>query len=75
MRFRFDPLSRVFLYRCIFDENALRGSVDGRGMTHRNVCVFRRKPISGRGLRITANDICLLSFLPYTQNIKIKKKT
>ena len=30
MRFRFDPLSRVFSNRCVFDENAQRGSVDGR---------------------------------------------
>ena len=30
MRFRFDPLSRVFSNRCVFDENALRISVDER---------------------------------------------
>ena len=30
MRFRFDPLSRAFSNRCVFDENAQRISVDGR---------------------------------------------
>ena len=30
MRFRFDPLSRAFSNRCVFDENALRISVDER---------------------------------------------
>ena len=30
MRFRFDPLSRAFSNRCVFDENAQRVSVDGR---------------------------------------------
>ena len=29
MRFRFDPLSRAFLNRCVLDENAQRASVDG----------------------------------------------
>ena len=30
MCFRFDPLSRVFSNRCVFDENAQRVSVVGR---------------------------------------------
>ena len=30
MRFRFDPLSRAFLDRCVFGETAQRISVDGR---------------------------------------------
>ena len=30
MRFRFDPLSRAFSNRCVFNENAQRISVDGR---------------------------------------------
>ena len=30
MRFRFDPLSRAFPNRCVFDENAQRISMDGR---------------------------------------------
>ena len=30
MRFRFDPLSRAFSNRCVFDENAQRISVDVR---------------------------------------------
>ena len=30
MRFRFDPLSRTFSNRCVFDENAECISVDGR---------------------------------------------
>ena len=30
MHFRFDPLSRAFSNRCVFDENAQRVSVDGR---------------------------------------------
>ena len=29
MRFRFGPLSRAFLNRCVFDENAQRASVNG----------------------------------------------
>ena len=28
--FRFDPLSRAFSNRCVFDENTQRISVDGR---------------------------------------------
>ena len=30
VRFRFDPLSKAFSNRCVFDENARRISVDGR---------------------------------------------
>jgi len=30
MHFRFDPLSRAFSNRCVFDENAQRISVDER---------------------------------------------
>ena len=30
MRFRFDPLSRAFSNRCVFNENAKRIGVDGR---------------------------------------------
>ena len=30
MRFRFDPPSRAFSNRCVFDENAERIGVDGR---------------------------------------------
>ena len=30
MRFRFDPLSKAFSNRCVFDENAQRISVDVR---------------------------------------------
>ena len=50
MCFRFDPLSRVFLNRWVFI-----GSVDGRNDASK--CFFKRKPSSGRGLRITANDM------------------
>ena len=51
MRFRYDPLSRVFSNRCVFDENAQRGSVDGRHNASKSI------GFSGRGLRITTNDI------------------
>ena len=45
-RFRFDPLSRAFSNRWVFDEYAQRVSVDGR---RKNVCVFKRKRISVEG--------------------------
>ena len=61
MRFRFDPLSRVFsnFQIDVFSMKTLGREVWTEGMTHRNVCVFKRKPISGRGIRITANDIII----------------
>ena len=42
-----------------FSMKTLSAVVWTEGMTHRNVCVFKRKPISGRGLRITPNDIII----------------
>ena len=45
-RFRFDPLSRAFSNRWVFDEYAQHVSVDGR---RKNVCVFKRKRISVEG--------------------------
>ena len=48
MRFCFDPLSRAFSDRCVFDKNAQRIIVDGRPKTtHRNERVFKRKYITG----------------------------
>ena len=46
MRFRFDPLSRAFSNRCVFDENAQRISVDGRRKRIEMCSVFKRKRIS-----------------------------
>ena len=47
MRFRFDPLSRVFsnFKIDVFSMKTLGREVWTEGMTHRNVCVFKRKPI------------------------------
>ena len=51
MRFRFDPLLRAFLNRCVFDENA-----------QRNVCVSKRKRISVDGaLKVVWPYICFLA--------------
>ena len=40
-----------------FSMKTLSAVVWTEGITHRKVWVFKRKPISGRGLRITTNDI------------------
>ena len=49
MRFRFDPLSRAFPNRCVFDENAQRISMDGRPKLS-EMCAFsnenREDPMS-----------------------------
>ena len=50
MRFRFDPLSRAFSDRCLFDENTPRISVDGR-------------PKRIKCMRFPANKIVLVCLL------------
>ena len=40
MRFCFDPLSRAFSDRCVFDENAQRIIVDGRPEQHIEMNAF-----------------------------------
>ena len=51
MRFRFDSLQERFQIDAFyFGENSQRISVNGRpSVTHRNVCVFKRKDISMDG--------------------------
>ena len=53
MRFRFDSLQeRSQIDAFYFGENSQRISVNGRpSVTHRNVCVFKRKHISMDGAR------------------------
>ena len=41
MRLRFDPLSRAFSNRCVFDQNSQRiGACRQNAWTHRNICLF-----------------------------------
>ena len=41
MRLRFDPLSRAFSNRCVFDQNPQRiGACAQNAWTHRNICLF-----------------------------------
>jgi len=41
MRLRFDPLSRAFSNRCVFDQNPQRiGACGQNAWTHRNICLF-----------------------------------
>ena len=41
IRLRFDPLSRAFSNRCVFDQNPQRiGACAQNAWTHRNICLF-----------------------------------
>ena len=41
IRLRFDPLSRAFSNRCVFDQNPQRiGACGQNAWTHRNICLF-----------------------------------
>ena len=41
IRLRFDPLSRAFSNRCVFDQNPQRiGACTQNAWTHRNICLF-----------------------------------
>ena len=49
MHFRFDPLSRAFSNRCVFDENAQRISVDGRPKCIEMYAVSNENALMWRG--------------------------
>ena len=52
MRFRFDPLSRVFSNRCIFAENAQRGSVVGRNNASKCIASSNENPLVDGALEL-----------------------
>ena len=68
MRFRFDPLSRAFSNRCVFDENAQRVRVDGRRkLIEIHKCgrslIIRGLSMSNRHIFTRCVDLCFQTSL------------